>query len=416
MRKMLKMSMAAAMVMGIGSVSSQADGIDILSNVKVKGEVRVRYENVDQNNALSNANALTNRLTLGVAADILGTDWLSTYAELVNVSSANDNYNSTDNGRTSHSVVADPDQTRLTQAYVDAKFDETNLRLGRQMINLDNQRFVGAVGWRQMFQTLDAYTLTNSTVENLNLFASYVTQINRVFAADATKNWNTKTLLLNAKYKVMDELAVTGYGYLISEGTGGAAGGSDTYGIALTGDIKADGVKVNYRAEYATQTDPTMENSGSTGNLKVDANYYNLELGMNMSGVLAGLRYEVLSGDSDGAGKEKAFSTPLATLHGQNGWADMFLGTPVAGLVDMNIMLGYKSKEIGLVKIVYHDFSSDVGSIDYGTEIDAVYTRAIPGVKNLTGTVKVANFNSDTVAMVDTTKFWLMLDYKFASN
>ena len=40
MRKMLKMSIAAAMVMGIGSVSAQADGINILSNVQANGEIR----------------------------------------------------------------------------------------------------------------------------------------------------------------------------------------------------------------------------------------------------------------------------------------------------------------------------------------------------------------------------------------
>ncbi|MBE0514440.1 alginate export family protein [Sulfurimonas sp.] len=433
MRKMVKMSMAAVMIMGIGSVSAQAEGVDILSNIKAKGEIRARYEMVDTDAVIpttttkqSNANAFTNRLTIGVSADLLGTDWLSAYAEMTDVRALNDNYNSTDNGETTHATVVDPEQTRLTQAYVDIKLGKPTLRIGRQMINLDNQRFVGAVGWRQMFQTFDAYTLTCNSIENLSVFASYITQVNGVKADEVNAATDTRTALVNVSYKVMPELKATAYAYMIGEGTAGHKTGSDTYGLALTGNVAvADGVKLNYRAEYATQTDASMENSGFSGaSSDVDADYMNFELGANVSGILAGLGYEVLSGDSDGAGKEKAFATPLATGHAFNGWADIFLATPTQGIEDMSAYVGYASKEFGKLQVVYHDFQSDVGSIDYGTEIDAVYTRAIPGMNGLTGMLKVADYSAgDTVAegnnaaqASDTTKFWVMLDYKFASK
>ncbi|MDT8338222.1 MAG: alginate export family protein [Sulfurimonas sp.] len=414
MRKMVKMSMAAVMIMGIGSVSAQAEGVDILSNIKAKGEIRARYEMVDQDGK-DNANAFTNRLTIGVGADLFGTDWLKAYAEMTDVRALNENYNSTTNGQTNHAVVADPEQTRLTQAYVDIKLGKPTLRIGRQMINLDNQRFVGAVGWRQMFQTFDAYTLTCNSIENLNVFASYITQVNRVFDHDtAAGSRDTRTALVNVSYKVMPELKATAYAYLIGEGTAG--GSHDTYGLALTGNVAvSDGVKLNYRAEYAMQTDPTMENSGYNGaEVKADADYMNFELGANVSGFLLGARYEVLSGD-DGSADSSAFATPLATLHGQNGWADMFLATPTSGIEDMSAMIGYTSKDIGTLKVIYHDFQSEVTSDDLGSEIDAVYTRAVPGVNGLVGTLKVADYDADTHS-VDTTKFWVMLDYKFASK
>ncbi len=436
MRKMIKMSMAAVMMMGVGAVSAQAEGTDILTNIKAKGQVRARYEMVDANDVAKNpnANAFTNRLSLGVSADLLGTDWLSAYVEMTDVRALNDNYNdaSGDNGGEWHDTVADAEQTRLTQAYIDIKYGKTKLRAGRQMINLDNQRFVGAVDWRQMPQTFDAYTLTNNSIDNLNLTAVYVNQVNRVFADDtqapATYNTaaaDTRTLLLNGSYKVMDELKVTAYDYMIGTGTLGTVG-SDTYGLALTGDIKAaDGVKVGYRAEYAKQTDATMENSGSNNSTShVDANYMNFQLNADVSGFLAGIQYEVLSGDGDGtAGDEKAFATPLATLHAHNGFADMFLTTPTDGLEDLNICLGYKSKDFGMLKATYHDYTSEVGNVDYGTELDVTYARAIPGVNNLSGMLKVADYNADeeyvtvpTNTNVDTTKFWAMLDYKFATK
>jgi len=90
----------------------------------------------------------------------------------------------------------------------------------------------------------------------------------------------------------------------------------------------------------------------------------------------------------------------------------MFLGTPTDGLVDLNGMIGYKSAGFGVAKVIYHDFSSDEGSIDYGTDLDALYKNKIPGVKGLSGLIKGAWYSADQLA-VDTTKVWAMLNYKF---
>ena len=204
----------------------------------------------------------------------------------------------------------------------------------------------------------------------------------------------------------MPELKVTAYSYMLGSE-------HDTYGLALTGKIAG----VNYRAEYATQDDSSMDDSGM-GEAKADADYFNVTLGTNLSGVLVGAGYESLSGTNGTDGKT-AFKTPYSTLHAHNGWADMFLGTggaPTAGLEDMSAYLGYKAKGFGVAKIVYHDFQSEVGSTDYGTEIDAVYKNKITAVPGLTGMLKVADFDSDNAAYADTTKIWVMLDYKFASK
>ena len=335
------------------------------------------------------------------------------------------NYNSTDNGGGSGNInkVVDPEQTRVTQAYADIKVGKTLLRAGRQMINLDNQRFVGAVGWRQMPQTFNGFLVANSSIENLSLAASWVTGVNTIKAGDAD-SYGAKVGVLHAAYKVSNALTATAYGYLISvEG-----GGHDTYGLALTGKPKVGDITLNYRAEYATQKDASLEYhnsvpSGSTGD-QADASYYNLELGMNMNGILAGINYEVASGQGTAAaGGDTTFQTPLATGHKFFGWADVFLNNGGAGgLEDMNIMLGYKSKQLGLFKVIYHDFSAEASitgqNDDYGTEVDAVYKRAIPGVKGLTGMLKYADFSAEggtSAYDTDVQKVWVMLDYKFSN-
>ena len=434
------MSLVAAVVAGMSSVSAQAaDGISILENIKVKGEIRPRYEMVDTNNNTGNANAVTNRLVLGVGADIAGSKMFSVYGEMTDVHAVNpDNYNGLDDSNPNNkNVVADPEQTRLTQAYLDIKGGGALLRSGRQMINLDNQRFVGAVGWRQMPQTFDGFLAAYTGVENLHLAAAYLTSVNRVFAPGGVDNTpakpdelNTKTIVLHAQYKVADYLTVTAYDYMLGAGTGDNSGatngvGSDTMGIALTGKPKlSDSLTLNYRAEYAVMVDPTLDSPQYRGtNDGYDADYYNLVLGMNMSGILAGINYEYQSGKATGdtSTDNKTFKTALGTNHKFNGWADVFLSTPVQGLEDLNLMVGYKSKQVGVLKAVYHEFTSAEDSIDYGKEIDLLYKRAIPGVKNLTGMLKYADYSADDSAAsgnpkaTDVQKFWVMLDYKFSN-
>ena len=426
MKKTLLLSVVAStMIMAGGDIAPvnpvvEADSsaapstFGIFNNIHAKGEIRPRYEFVDaSDNEKGDAKALTNRLTLGVGADLLQIDGLSVYLEATNVSGSGDYWSLSNDDiakKPRYQVVADPDQTRISQAYIDYKFGNTLIRAGRQGVNLDNQRFIGTVNWRQMPQTYDAAAIINNSIPELKLLAAYVWGVNRIFDKDSVKllpwsnngaRFDTGTVILHASYKFMPALTLTGYGYLVEDI-------HDTFGIAATGKIGlSNSSTLSYRAEYATQKDPSLDDftSGQTA----DADYYNLEATLNMSGFLAGAGYEVLGA---GNGGDAAFSTPLATLHGKNGWADMFLGTPNDGLVDVSGMLGYKAKGFGVAKVIYHDFSSDNGSTDYGTEVDALYKNKISGVKGLSGMLKAAWYKADTFK-VDTTKFWVMLDYKF---
>jgi len=419
MKKTLLLSVAAsAMLMAGGDIAPVVETeaapapaeFLIFNNIYAKGEIRPRYEFVNTDNTVGDANAYTNRLQLGIGADFMQIDGLSVYLEATNVAGTGDYYDITDDDigdKGIYNVVADPGQTRITQAYMDYKFGDTLIRAGRQGVNLDNQRFVGTVNWRQMPQTYDAAAIINNSIENLDLMAAYIWRVNTIFAPHSNLTgikkvdaFDTNSVILHGAYHFMPELTLTAYDYLIEDF-------ADTYGIAATGNIGLDFGKVSYRAEYAHQADPT------NGEGSADADYYNIEATLNANGFLVGARYEVLGAGNDAT--VGSFKTPLATLHGQNGWADMFLNTPDDGLVDVNGMIGYKHETLGLIKAVYHDFSSDAGSTDYGTEWDVVYKNKIPGVKGLTGMLKGAWYSADDYS-VDTTKVWVMLDYKFSSK
>jgi len=235
MKKTLLLSVAAsAMLMAGGDIAPvvqeeapAASEFLIFNNIYAKGEIRPRYEYVDvDNNGKDKADAYTNRLTLGIGADFMQIDGLSVYLEGTNVMGSGDFF-STANNKVNYEKVVDPDQTRITQAYMDYKFSDTLIRVGRQGVNLDNQRFIGTVNWRQMPQTYDAAAIINNSIENLSLMAAYVWRVNTVSEAD----FDTNTVLLHAAYTFMPELTLTAYDYLIEDF-------ADTYGIAATGKVR----------------------------------------------------------------------------------------------------------------------------------------------------------------------------------
>ena len=410
MKKVMLSLAAAPLILGSMAVSASADGINILNDVKVKGQIRPRFETADvKDNGKDAANAFTNRLHISATAGLFGIENLTTTLGIQTVNNFGyTNYAPASSTPGKYDVVADPQQAMLSEAAVDYTIGKTALHAGRSHVNLDNQRFIGTVGWRQSERAYDTVYIANSSVENLSLLAAYVygfAGVGNVTTVD------TASVLLHAAYKVADPLTITLYDYML-------ASIHDTYGIALTGNAAFSGVKLNYRAEYAMQNDPSLEYQ--VKDVKADAYYMNLDLGANISGILAGVNYELLSG-TNGTDNKTAFTTPLATGHKFNGWADKFLATPAGGLQDMNFRLGYKAKGFGKLLGVYHIFTAQEkmgGEDDLGTEIDALYANKIPGVNGLSGLIKYAAYSKGKVAgyTSDVSKFWLMVDYKFATK
>src|SRR3546814_12842309 len=81
--------------------------------------------------------------------------------------------------------------------------------------------------------------------------------------------------------------------------------------------------------------------------------------------------YEVLGSDAG----VFAFQTPLATLHTFQGWADLFLTTPSAGVRDLNFTLTKKFPAIPVLPassatLTYHKFDRDIGVPASGQEWD----------------------------------------------
>ncbi len=344
-------------------------------------DMRLRYEGVDDS-INKKAKAATLRTRLGYATgDYHG---LSAYGEFedVRIVAGMDDYAPVKSG---YATVADPEVTQLNQAFLSyTGLQDTGIKLGRQRLILDNARFVGNVGWRQNEQTFDAVSLRNTSLTDITLTYAFLDKVNGIltkFDADVSDH------LINVKYTGLKAVKLTAYGYLLKDDDSSAK--NDSYGLRAKGkSALGDTGKLLYTAEFATQ---------STDNN--DANYGFLEAGIAMQGITVKLGYEVLGSDGGAYG----FQTPLATKHAFNGWADMFLKTPDNGLQDLMLTLTGK---LGGVKLlaVYHDFSADEGSDDYGSELDLLAAKKFG--KHYQLGLKYASYQADTWKS-DTDKIWL---------
>jgi len=400
-RKSIGALLAASLLASTATLAVAEEASDLgaaLTSGKVGVNVRARYESVDQDDISDRADALTARLRLNYRT----ADWrgLTGFVEYDYVFQLLSDYNSgggTSPGKGNFPVVADPKGADLNQLYLDYSFAEkTKGRFGRQRILLDNQRFVGGVGWRQNEQTYDAVTFTTSVIEKTNLHYSYVGNVRRIFGDDvpAGRN-NVDTHLLNARVALNEDWSVSPYYYHI-DNKDIVAFSTATLGARFVGSLKAGDGKVAFVGEYATQKD-IADNPVS-----YDADYVHLSGMWSVSnGLSIGLAYESLGSD---AATSQSFRTPLATLHAFQGWADQFLGTPPLGIDDLFATAKYKAGRWNLTG-VYHDFTSATGSVDYGTELDLSAGTKISD--NYGILFKGAFFSGDST-MPDVNKFWIM--------
>ncbi len=375
---------------------------DAFAQGKVSLNARLRYEGVEQT-GLRDAEAFTLRTRLGFTTAA----WQGWKAmiEAENTAAADrDSYSQAglNPGGAGQAVIADPETTEINQAWVASTMDKTTLTLGRQRLVLDNARFVGDVAWRQNMQTFDAIVVQDKSLAKTVLTYAYLNRINRVFGDEHAQGyWKSASHLFNAAYTGYAAGTLTGYAYLLDFKKVAAVNSCATYGASFAGATKlSETLKFTYRAELAQQSD-----SGSSL-LTYTTSYYNFEAGLAHKQGSLTLGYEVLGSDN-----QVGFKTPLATLHAFNGWADLFLTTPAAGLIDTYVK-GTASLPAALTLVAfYHKFEADSISTTYGTEFDVQLSRKFG--QRFTGLLKYADFARESLAYPEVRKVWLQVEFVY---
>ncbi len=382
------------------SANAQAGDVESQDAIKIVPIVdsRLRYETVSQDNTLRTAHALTLRVRGGAEVTY---DGFSFIAEAEGTVAIVDDFNDTipSNGIEPFSVVADPDNLELNRLQVAYAKGKSNITVGRQKIIHPGARFVGNVAWRQNEQTFDAVR-GRTRIGPVSLDASYAISQRTIFGVDSPNEAFDGDLVLLRADADLKPVKLTAYSYIVDYDDR-IAFSSQTYGGEAAISLPVGPLSVDGKAAFATQSDI------GANPLSYSADYYNFELGGSIAGFGLKAGYEELGSD----GGVAAFQTPLATLHLYNGFADIFLVTPDNGLRDSYISLS-KSFDVDALPglraaMTFHEFDSDFGGQDYGTEFDAVLSFR---VRDFTILAKYANFQSDGFA-VDSERFWLQVSF-----
>ena len=397
---------AAAEVKSIGGALSESKPII---------DARARYETVDQTPLQEDADAETLRLRFGFETGKAWSTALLAEGEIVSHIGGSYRDDASRPRNLDYPVIGDPESEEINRLQlVNTSLPGTTVTLGRQRIVLDDQRFVGNGPWRQNEQTFDAVRVVNKSLPALTLDATYLNQVNRSFGRDSLQGrYHGDGVLANAAYQ-FSLGKLTGFGYLLDfdrirvvpVALDPVRMSTETYGARFTGERPLSKFKVGYAASYAQQSD-----YGSNP-ASFDLDYYSLELSA------AYRQYTVTAGREVKEGNGAiGFATPLATLDRFNGWADKFLVTPVNGIDDRYVSLGYLAKGVGVLDtlsatLVYRDLQAERVSIDLGNEVDllvqAKYQRFIASLKYAS---YQANEGQTPTAYQDTTKFWAQLEY-----
>lgn len=392
---------------GLASSPALADPLDLKPLI----DARLRYEHVEQAPITSDADAVTARIRAGLEAK---SGNVSILVESEATLAISERYNSGLNGKTGFPLVADPQNIELNRAQLQYRgLPKTIVTIGRQRINLDDQRFVGSVGWRDNEQTFDAARVEWSGVKGFRADLTYARADRTIWGVDGGNRHGPARLPAIGGDNVFANLGytmklgtLTGFAYLVDQDQRLVfANSSQTYGGRFAGtSALSRTVKLSYAASFARQSDYHRNPNGYA------ASYYAGELGLGVKAFSLGGGYEVLGADKGAA--LTSFQTPLATLHKFNGWADKFLVTPPNGLRDAYGSIGYGWKRvagfdaIGLTA-VYHRFDSDRLGQRYGDEIDV---QASLKRGRYSALVKYADYSAHGFA-TDTKKLWLSLEW-----
>ncbi|MCK9395751.1 MAG: hypothetical protein M0Q44_09195 [Methylobacter sp.] len=400
-------------------------------NGAVKFDLNTRYENVNQYQTPApdpkTAEAVTTRLRIGLLSPVF--HGIQGYAEYAGNLAWHEDYNSGRNNDTAYSKVLDPQLSELNQLWLSYDgIPDTVIKGGRQRIKLDDDRFIGNVGWRQMEQNYDSVLITHNNQQLFGLTVN-VGYIGNVQTFTGT-NERVNAPLLNVNYKVGDYGNLVGYGYWLdyTDTQDPVVGGfstveksNQTYGVRMNNYQKpGDSLKLSdnyglvYTAEWGFQ-----KNYGH-GNTPYQAQRINLMGGFTAYNFLT---FQGAVEQLDGHGHNKTFDTPLGTNHAFQGWADVFVvNTPDNGIRDVfgTVVSTFDRGDIVLTG-VYHDFSDDTGQRHYGKEWDFSALKKFG--KHYSLLAKYAYYSADSSYVTggvdksftntDTQKIWLQGNISF---
>jgi hypothetical protein len=305
-------------------------------------------------------------------------------------------------------LLPDPRATDTNRVYLEyVGLPDTSVRVGKQPIRLDNERFFSDVDFRQTPMLFNGVSAANHSVPDTDVMVALLNRIRTVFATQA----RTRIWLLRVAYSPLADQSIAAYTVGLnqpqtSSDTDLADNSHEVFGLRAEGSV-ATGLGPNalYTAEVAHQR------HYAGGDPLIDANYWRLGGGAvwpRLAGFGVRLDREVKTSNHGQYG----FQTPYEDSYAFNGWALQFTSTPKTGLQDTWLSVRAQPGRFALVAEAHH-FGATYGNTDYGNELDLRATYAL--TDSLSLKLQHARFRSSDEAdeLENVTKTWLSLTYDY---
>jgi len=357
-------------------------------------QFRPRWEHVEiKNDGKKTADALTTRIASRL--EFRFKNW-KVFGELTAVLLLNRKFSPSKAG---YEFVAEEERVRPTEFGLFYSSSLLNAKAGRFRINLNNQRFIGSVDWRQMPQTFDALYISMQTFKTFKGEFFYILGRKGVLNSLSTDTFKKNqpfnySPVVNLVYKPLKELTFKLYYIDLKRNS-----------LTIGGILNLNKLFFNFRGEYASQKNKLVGKN---------TDYFHLKLNKNFSKFSLTLGWEYLG---------KYLITPLATLHKFNGWNDVFLKYTAIdnayGLKDFYISSSIFTS-VGTLVFTLHNFRSvktlPTSTRKFGNEYDFLYKVA--PIKKLNLVMKSGIYNPEKENCSEfyckrSFKFWIMLNYLF---
>ena len=330
-------------------------------------ELRPRYNYIDESNKPLDSEGGTGRTVVGWRSapyDGLQVAIEAIHSERIGPKHFNDM--GALNASSPYPLLPDPRYTGVNQAYIDyGGIEATRMRLGRQIVRMDNQRWVSDNNFRQTPQLFDGVAIEHAGVPDTRLVASF---FRRVRTTSGALN-DLKLTLLNAAWNPAPGHALGAYAYFHDQPYNGASTGFTNSSYRVLG-VRAEGAFTRgldfpYIAEFAHQ------DHFAGGNSLIDVRYWRVGGGVGARAWTVRYDYEVKGSNAGVYGLQM----PLTDFYGFNGWTLHFFNTPRVGLRDQWVTGRYSLGDFTLYGEA-HRFRSDFGSTALGHEVDVGVTYA----------------------------------------
>ena len=301
-------------------------------------------------------------------------------------------------------LLPDPRYSGVNQAHVEyTGLEGMRLRLGRQIVRVDNQRWVSDNDFRQIPQVFDGVALVHTGIENTELAAAHYWRVRGTSGVTST----LKLSVLRAAWNPLPGHSVSAYGYFHDQAQNGAFTGFANNSYRVVG-AKAEGaargfsaIEIPYIVEYAQQR------PYAGGDARIDANYWRAGAGVASSSWTLRFDQEVKGSNAGRYGLQM----PLTDFYSFNGWTLHFFNTPRQGLRDRWLSLRYAAGPITFYGET-HRFRSDYGGVDLGREHDIGVTYVFN--ENIVARLQHARYDPGAATPDPAIrKTWLTVSYTY---